>query len=190
MPKPGEKSTCRNCHKDIWWIDDDRGRFWRSDDDSGSWCVNEGSHEPRLPEPHPRQAAVIEAVCGLANALMGEKGRGWGQTWTRERIAARILADDGAGRTELDELAALYGGTAAAEAEPTTSAASVGPVAPPPLEPLEAINIVFDGPPDHQAGRFVEVETDEGRSIGVGQWVERADGLWSLRITRDGWPTR
>ncbi len=47
----------------------------------------------------------------------------------------------------------------------------------------QAINIVFDGPPGPEAGRFVEVETDEGASICVGEWIERPDGLWALRIT-------
>ena len=46
-----------------------------------------------------------------------------------------------------------------------------------------AINIVFDGPPAHEAGRFVEVEDDAGASISVGQWIERPDGHWVLRIT-------
>jgi len=50
---------------------------------------------------------------------------------------------------------------------------------------MPAINIIFDGPPSHESGRFVEVETDDRRSIGVGQWIEREDGLWALRITED-----
>lgn len=45
------------------------------------------------------------------------------------------------------------------------------------------INIIFDGPPDHKAGRFVEVETDDGRSINSGEWSQRPDGLWALRVT-------
>ncbi len=45
------------------------------------------------------------------------------------------------------------------------------------------INIIFDGPPSHESGRFVEVETDDGKSINSGKWSEREDGLWSLRIT-------
>jgi len=47
----------------------------------------------------------------------------------------------------------------------------------------KAINIIFDGPPSHKSGRFVEVETDDGKSISVGKWRERKDGLWALRIT-------
>lgn len=49
--------------------------------------------------------------------------------------------------------------------------------------PAQPINVVFDGPPSHESGRFVEVETDDGRSINAGEWSERPDGLWSLRIT-------
>lgn len=44
------------------------------------------------------------------------------------------------------------------------------------------IDIVFDGPPGHEGGRFVEVEDAAGKSIKVGEWLQRADGLWALRI--------
>lgn len=44
------------------------------------------------------------------------------------------------------------------------------------------IDIIFDGPPDHEAGRFVEVEDDHGRSLSIGEWIQREDGFWSLRI--------
>jgi len=44
------------------------------------------------------------------------------------------------------------------------------------------IDIVFDGPPEHEAGRFVEVEDAAGKSINVGNWRRRADGFWVLRI--------
>ena len=47
---------------------------------------------------------------------------------------------------------------------------------------VQAINIVFDGPPAPEGGRFVEVETDDGHSISIGQWLERSDGYWALRI--------
>ena len=46
------------------------------------------------------------------------------------------------------------------------------------------INIVFDGPPSHESGRFIEVETDDGKGISAGEWIERDDGLWALRITK------
>ncbi len=44
------------------------------------------------------------------------------------------------------------------------------------------IDIVFDGPPSHVTGRFVEVENDQGASINFGEWVKREDGYWVLRI--------
>lgn len=48
--------------------------------------------------------------------------------------------------------------------------------------PLEEIDIVFDGPPGPEGPRFIEVEDANGQSISVGDWVERADGYWALRI--------
>jgi hypothetical protein len=45
-------------------------------------------------DPKPHQQAVIDTVCGLANSLM-QWGRGAGQSWTRRRIAQRLLDDDG-----------------------------------------------------------------------------------------------
>jgi len=46
-----------------------------------------------------------------------------------------------------------------------------------------AINIVFDGPPGPEAGRFVEVEDDDGHGIKVGEWIQRENGCWNLHIT-------
>ena len=44
------------------------------------------------------------------------------------------------------------------------------------------IEIVFDGPPGPDGGRFVEVEDEAGGSLDVGEWVERPDGYWALRL--------
>lgn len=46
------------------------------------------------------------------------------------------------------------------------------------------IKIVFDGPPSHESGRFVEVENAEGKSINVGEWVQNGD-YWELQIPSD-----
>jgi hypothetical protein len=46
---------------------------------------------------------------------------------------------------------------------------------------MKTIDIVFDGPPGHESGRFVEVERD-GKSISLGEWQQRSDGYWVLRI--------
>lgn len=46
------------------------------------------------------------------------------------------------------------------------------------------IDIVFDGPPGPVGGKFVEVEDHAGKSISLGDWVERPDGYWALRITK------
>ena len=44
------------------------------------------------------------------------------------------------------------------------------------------LDIVFDGPPSHESGRFVEVENDKGESVKFGEWVHRPDGFWVLRF--------
>ena len=44
------------------------------------------------------------------------------------------------------------------------------------------VDIVFDGPPGQQAGRFVEVENSDGQSIKFGEWIQRKDGYWVLRF--------
>lgn len=46
---------------------------------------------------------------------------------------------------------------------------------------MKTIDIVFDGPPSHEAPRFVEIERD-GKSIRIGEWIHREDGYWVLRI--------
>lgn len=47
----------------------------------------------------------------------------------------------------------------------------------------KAINILLDWPEDQQLGKFIEIELDNGRSIRIGKWTKRDDGLLSLRIT-------
>ena len=44
------------------------------------------------------------------------------------------------------------------------------------------IDIVFDGPPSHESGRFVEVESPPGTGINFGEWIKRDDGYWVLRF--------
>ncbi len=46
------------------------------------------------------------------------------------------------------------------------------------------VDIVFDGPPESIAGRFVEVEDSQGRGIKFGEWLQRPDGYWVLRIPK------
>ena len=44
------------------------------------------------------------------------------------------------------------------------------------------LDIVFDGPPSHKSGRFVEAENPEGHAVCAGEWIDRGNGLWALRI--------
>ncbi len=46
------------------------------------------------------------------------------------------------------------------------------------------IQIRFDGPPDHESGRFVEVEDEDGRSINAGEWKQDGE-FWLLVIDTD-----
>ena len=44
------------------------------------------------------------------------------------------------------------------------------------------IDVIFDGPPSHEAGRFVDVHDENGNGIRVGEWIEQDDGFWALRL--------
>jgi hypothetical protein len=44
------------------------------------------------------------------------------------------------------------------------------------------VHVVFDGSPGPVAGRFIEVETPDGKGISIGRWIERDDGYWALEI--------
>jgi hypothetical protein len=46
------------------------------------------------------------------------------------------------------------------------------------------VDIVFDGPPNPELPRFMEVEDSRGKSINFGEWVLRPAGYWVLRIPR------
>ena len=45
------------------------------------------------------------------------------------------------------------------------------------------IDVLFDGPPGPEAGRFVEIESPPGTSIRFGEWVDRGNGYWALRFS-------
>lgn len=45
------------------------------------------------------------------------------------------------------------------------------------------LRVVFDGPPSHESGRFVECEDARGRGVNAGEWRQRSDGLWELVVT-------
>ncbi len=47
---------------------------------------------------------------------------------------------------------------------------------------MKHFDVVFDGPPGPTAGRFVEVENEDGRGFRIGEWIDRGNGLWALRI--------
>jgi len=46
----------------------------------------------------------------------------------------------------------------------------------------EDIFVVFDGPPGHESGRFIDVENARGQSVNAGEWSQRDDRMWQLHI--------
>lgn len=48
--------------------------------------------------------------------------------------------------------------------------------------PENFVDFVCDGLPGPNGCRFVELEDRHGHSIGIGEWVERPDGLYALRV--------
>lgn len=49
-------------------------------------------------------------------------------------------------------------------------------------EIARTVDVVFDGPPAPQSGRFIEVENEARASVRVGEWIDRGDGYWALRM--------
>jgi hypothetical protein len=47
-------------------------------------------------------------------------------------------------------------------------------------DPLTQFYIIFDGPPSHESGRFVEVEDAEGNGLRVEKWEPIKPPLWRL----------
>lgn len=46
------------------------------------------------------------------------------------------------------------------------------------------IDILFDGPPEHEGPRFIDIVNSEGKGVRIGQWMPSLDGMggWKLRI--------
>ncbi len=42
------------------------------------------------------------------------------------------------------------------------------------------LQIIFDGPPGPESGRFVEVEDENGHGVNAGDWQEEPNGPWAL----------
>ena len=53
------------------------------------------------------------------------------------------------------------------------------------MENKKEIRIVFDGPPSHESGRFVEVENEKGEGIRFGEWRQVVIGSISEAVLPD-----
>ena len=45
------------------------------------------------------------------------------------------------------------------------------------------LDFFFDGPPDPDGGRLVEMDDASGHSVAIRSWFQRGDGRWVLRIS-------
>lgn len=51
------------------------------------------------------------------------------------------------------------------------------------------VNVIFSGAPGPDGECvFIEVEDDEGKSLNAGEWRDRGDGTWALRMPYGGSP--
>ena len=53
---------------------------------------------------------------------------------------------------------------------------------------IRYVDFVFDCAPGPKRPEFVEVHDETGASIELGEWVERSDGKWALRVPALGGP--
>lgn len=44
------------------------------------------------------------------------------------------------------------------------------------------IDFVFDGPPGPEGPRFIEAENMAGEGVNAGEWLQRPNGQWVLRV--------
>jgi hypothetical protein len=51
-----------------------------------------------------------------------------------------------------------------------------------PIAAYSAVHAVFDGPPEDPPPPFVKLEDDRGDAIEIGEWLQRPDGYWVLRL--------
>jgi hypothetical protein len=50
---------------------------------------------------------------------------------------------------------------------------------------MKELRIVCSGPPSPFGGVFVELEDENRKSVNVGEWRKREDGLWELVVIVD-----
>jgi len=48
---------------------------------------------------------------------------------------------------------------------------------------VKYIEILFDGPPSPEQKSLADVNAPSGASMDIGEWIDKGDGLWALRIT-------
>ena len=113
----------------------------------------------------------VEAIDRILSAV-AQAGKGYHHT--------ESWGDEG-----LEDMGEFHGGSYVAWIQNAANDAAkviASPLSAPPQAEQGHIDIVCDGPPDHAATRFIEVENAKGQSISFGAWTQRPDGYWALRI--------
>jgi hypothetical protein len=171
---PDEDGCCAICGRDCAQI-----HAWDSGDTAAGGVSDV---RVKLPDRLGRRAATAALVGYLANVrahpwltAANVRTRQAARDLLRRAIEAAISVVTPDAATARSEARTLYrDGWAILEA----SGRSAGDA--PDVVPV--IDVVLDGPPGHEPGRFVEVEDASGRSIDVGVWIDRGNGMWALRL--------
>lgn len=170
------------------------------DREARPWTVND--HRDLHQVEHERISHVEEGLDAVLNPEMGMRADHLKLADRVEKLAAVIVANRKEARDATDttlpariervmkRIDAVYSDLDRRLRLHVHRFENQVPIPPPPpqpfpdTEPTAYYDILFDGPPGPVAGRFIEAEDDQGRSVNLGTWVRRpGDGdWWALRI--------
>lgn len=129
---------------------------------------------------HPSQASIKLTICGQYT----EGGNNYRDNPPEfGKALLEVILDDFSALAQkaIDRMqAAEKAALAAAESEINAVNASLSEALGRPV--ARPIHLVFDALPSPEGARFIEAEDETGKSIKVGEWVERPDGLVALVI--------
>jgi hypothetical protein len=124
-------------------------------------------HDLTLDDGTPRGAYVVCDACKIRKQKTSIACRTWGAEWRDEYMQYSYDRGVFEGAAILD---GLVGMGLAIRGRPTATDSRF-------------VDIVHAYPPGPDSS-FVEVENEDGRGMKLGEWIERQDGVWVLRIWR------
>ena len=134
-------------------------------------------------------ASALAKVCQAAGVMAGDVPASGPELLmlaqdTEEHIGRLIRWADG-----IEALCGRWDAVSKGESGTTKAIRAVGTLSlvKPATEPPSYVDVVFDGPPAPESGRFIEVENEQGESVRVGEWIEDdappgRQRYWRLRI--------